>query len=244
MDFNTILIAGLGALVAGLIQGLTGFAFAVVAMTVWVWFLDPVLSAVLAVFGAFFGQIIGIFLLGNRIQLNGVIPFIIGGLIGIPIGYQLLPFFNTTYLKLGLGIILLVISPVLLLSRKLPTVTLGGKWLDGIIGFIGGILGVLAGLSGVLPALWCVLKGYEKALQRAILQYYNLVILTITAIIYIFSGIVQFSMLPAVGVVVIALFIPVLLGARLYVKINERLFQAIVLQILFLMGIVLIVSAL
>ena len=37
-----------GAAVAGLVQGISGFAFAMVAMSIWVWGIEPRLAAVLA----------------------------------------------------------------------------------------------------------------------------------------------------------------------------------------------------
>ncbi|MDH4052870.1 MAG: sulfite exporter TauE/SafE family protein, partial [Rubrivivax sp.] len=38
-----------GAVVAGFVQGLSGFGFSMVAMSFWVWGLDPRAAAVLAV---------------------------------------------------------------------------------------------------------------------------------------------------------------------------------------------------
>ena len=43
---------------AGLVQGISGFAFAMVAMSIWVWGVDPQPAAVMAVFGGVTGQII------------------------------------------------------------------------------------------------------------------------------------------------------------------------------------------
>jgi hypothetical protein len=41
-----------------LVQGISGFAFAMVAMSIWVWGVDPALAALTAVFGGVTGQII------------------------------------------------------------------------------------------------------------------------------------------------------------------------------------------
>jgi uncharacterized membrane protein YfcA len=57
MSDEWLLLAG-GAALAGLVQGISGFAFAMVAMSVWVWGLDPRLAAVMAVAGALVGQCI------------------------------------------------------------------------------------------------------------------------------------------------------------------------------------------
>src|SRR5271166_7029651 len=52
----TVLIVAAGAAVAGFAQGLTGFAFSVVALSFWAWALPPQTAAPLAVFGALTGR--------------------------------------------------------------------------------------------------------------------------------------------------------------------------------------------
>lgn len=49
-----------GAVIAGFIQGLTGFAFALVAMSFWVWVLPPQLAAPLVVFASIWSHIISL----------------------------------------------------------------------------------------------------------------------------------------------------------------------------------------
>ena len=39
-----MVIVVVGAIVAGFVQGLSGFAFALVAMSIWAWTLDPKLA--------------------------------------------------------------------------------------------------------------------------------------------------------------------------------------------------------
>ena len=57
MDHLTLVVAA-GAICAGFVQGLSGFGFGLTAMSFWAWALDPMLAAVLAVFGSLTGQVI------------------------------------------------------------------------------------------------------------------------------------------------------------------------------------------
>ena len=50
----------LGSLLAGFIQGLSGFGFAVVAMSCWAWFLEPKTAAILTLYGGLLGQTISL----------------------------------------------------------------------------------------------------------------------------------------------------------------------------------------
>ncbi len=52
------LVIALGAAAAGFVQGLSGFAFGMVAMSFWAWVLQPQDAAALAVFGSLVGQVI------------------------------------------------------------------------------------------------------------------------------------------------------------------------------------------
>jgi hypothetical protein len=48
----------LGTVVAGFVQGLSGFAFGMVAMSIWVWGVEPRVAAVMVVFGGPTGQLV------------------------------------------------------------------------------------------------------------------------------------------------------------------------------------------
>lgn len=67
--FFQLFIVALGAIVAGFVQGLSGFAFGMVAMSLWVWFLDPVLAAILTIFGSLVGQLIAFVRVPRSINL-------------------------------------------------------------------------------------------------------------------------------------------------------------------------------
>jgi uncharacterized membrane protein YfcA len=54
---NQIWFLIVGAMLAGFVQGLSGFAFGMVAMSIWVWGVEPHLAAVMAVFGGLTGQV-------------------------------------------------------------------------------------------------------------------------------------------------------------------------------------------
>ena len=73
------LLAG-GAALAGLVQGISGFAFAMVAMSVWVWGIEPRLAAVMAVSGGLVGQIIALFTVPRSLRWAALLPLLTTGL--------------------------------------------------------------------------------------------------------------------------------------------------------------------
>jgi uncharacterized membrane protein YfcA len=237
-------IVVLGAAVAGFVQGLSGFAFSLVAMSFWAWMLEPRLAAALAVVGGLSGQIIAAVTVRRGFDLKLLLPFLAGGLVGIPIGIALLPLLDVNLFKAVLGAFLIVWCSIMLLGRRVPRVEFGGRLADGAIGFIGGICGGVGGLSGAIPTLWCTLRGMEKQTQRTVIQNFNLTTLAFTLAAYVATGSITRDMLPMLLIVAPAMLIPTLLGARLYIGISEATFRRIVLTLLTASGAALLVSAL
>ena len=77
----TWLLFILGAIVAGFVQGLTGFAFALIAMSFWVWVLSPQIAAPLVVFASVWSHIISLSNEQKQVHLNKslVLPYLIAG---------------------------------------------------------------------------------------------------------------------------------------------------------------------
>lgn len=242
MDSQTLVIIA-GAVAAGFVQGLSGFGFGLVAMSFWAWTIDPRLAAAMAVFGALTGQIIAAVTVRRGFDLKTLAPFVVGGLIGIPLGMLLLPQVDVQVFKAFLGALLAVWCPAMLFGAQLPRITRGGRIADALIGAGGGVMGALGGFTGVLPTLWCTLRGMDKDAQRTIVQNFNLSMLLVTFGSYIATGIISRATLPFLAIVAPAMLIPSLLGARLYIGISEATFRKIVLSLLTGTGVALLVSS-
>lgn len=243
MTPETIALLVVGAAVAGFVQGLSGFAFGMVAMSFWVWGIDPRVAAVMAVFGSLTGQVVAAVTSRRPLRLRALAPFLAGGALGIPMGIAVLPHLNPDLFRLVLGGVLVVWCPVMLLSSHLPKISRGGRLADGVVGLAGGFMGGIGGFTGVVPTLWCTLRGMEKDAQRAIIQNFNLAALAFTMLGYLVSGAVTRDMWPLLPLVAVALLVPVLLGSRLYVGLSEAAFRKLVLSLLSLSGLAMLVAA-
>jgi uncharacterized membrane protein YfcA len=238
------LSAALGAIIAGFVQGLSGFAFSMIAMSIWAWTIEPQLAAPLAVFGALTGQILGALSVRRGFHWPLLWPFLLGGLVGIPLGLVLLPLLDAQLFRAGLGLLLVVWCPVMLAAPNLSKITRGGRVSDGVIGVIGGAMSSIGGLAGTIPTLWCSLRGLTKDTQRTVIQNFNLAILGATMATYLATGVITREMLPVFGVVAPAMLIPTVLGARLYSGISEAAFRRVVLSLLTLSGVALLAASL
>ena len=205
-----------GAALAGLVQGISGFAFAMVAMSVWVWGIEPRLAAVMAVSG---------------------------GLVGVPLGAWVLPYLEPAAFKLTLGLFLAIVCPAMLLAQRLPRIRAGGRRADAAVGLLGGVMGGIGGFSGVLPSLWITLRGWDKELQRSVIQNFSLAALAVTLATYMAAGMVTPDMAMKFAVVVPAMLLPALLGARIYHGLSPEAFRRVVLLLLSAAGLAMIAAA-
>ena len=243
MNAELWLLAG-GAALAGLVQGISGFAFAMVAMSVWVWGIEPRLAAVMAVSGGLLGQILGLITVRRSPRWPALLPFLAGGLAGVPLGTWVLPYLDAAAFKLVLGLFLVLCCPAMLLAQRLPRIRAGGRWADGLIGLLGGLMGGIGGFSGVLPSLWVTLRGWDKELQRGVIQNFSLAALAATLAGYFASGMVTADMAPKFAVVAPAMLLPAVLGARLYHGLSAEAFRRVVLLLLSAAGVAMVAAAL
>lgn len=243
MSTSLIAIVALGAVVAGFVQGLSGFAFGMVSMSIWAWTVEPRLAAVLAVFGALVGQVIAAVTVRRPFDWKVLLPFLAGGVLGVPLGVWLLPRFDVPLFQACLGLLLAGWCPLMLVSDKLPAVRWGGRPADALVGGIGGLMGGIGGFAGVVPTLWCTLRQMPRDEQRAVIQNFNLAMQTVAFSLHLGAGNVHFEMVPLLVLVAVAVLVPVLLGGKLYLGISEQAFRKIVLGLLTASGIALLLAS-
>jgi len=232
-----------GAAVAGFVQGLSGFAFGLAAMGIWAWSVSPQLAGPMVVFGSLIGQLLSIHSVRGSLELRRVLPLILGGLIGVPIGAAALPHLDATLFKAGVGLLLAIYCPAMLLTRELPRIRGGGRIADGVAGLIGGVMGGIGGLSGPAPTLLCTLRHWSRDAQRGVIQSFNLAMHTLTLTVYAVDGAITAETGRMFAVIAPTLVVPCLIGARLYNRVSEIQFRRLVLGLLFLSGLGLLAAS-
>jgi uncharacterized membrane protein YfcA len=88
------------------------------------------------------------------------------------------------------------------------------------------------------------LRGFERDTQRAVIQNFNLSMLLVTMLTYLGTGVVTRDMLPAFGVVLLAMALPAILGTRVYLEISELAFRRVVLSLLTASGVAMLMASL
>ncbi len=237
---SPLLIVLAGAAAAGFAQGVSGFAFSLVALSIWAWAVEPQLAAPMSVFGALVGQLVALPWVWRGFDLRKLLPLVVGGLIGVPLGALLLQWLDPILFRFGLGLFLLVYCPLMLLLPADFSWPHGGRAADGTAGFVGGVLGGLAGISGPVPTLWTTLRGWDKDTQRGVLQAFNITMHMATLTAYALSGAITEETLVMFAWIAPALAIPAVLGVLLFRRLATRTFRRMILLLLLVSGLTLV----
>jgi uncharacterized membrane protein YfcA len=241
---ESALIVLAGACVGGFVSGLTGFGTGISALPIWLSGLTPALASPLVVVCSLIGQVQTLPAIWHAIDFRRCLPFIIGGLIGVPFGAYLLPFISVGLFKLAVGALLVVYCSFTLAGRVRLRVHGGGKFADALIGLGGGVMGGLAGLSGPLPTIWSGLRGWEKDARRAVLQGFNTTILAFALVAQAFTGLLTAELWQLVLVALPGTIFGSWSGRRVYTVLDSAKFEKVVLILLLLSGCVLLAGGL
>jgi uncharacterized membrane protein YfcA len=231
---NLILFVA-GTFTAALVTGVAGFAFGIVAAAVWLHFLPPAQTTALIVAYGLIVQGISVWKLRRSIRLVRLIPFLLGGAIGVPIGVELLGWTSPATLRLSVGIVLILFSLYSLLRPQMAPMT-AGKAADGAIGVLNGIIGGATGLAGIVLTIWCTLRGWPRDEQRTVFQPVGVAVFLMTGFWLGGTGLIGTDTLHLFMMGLPVLLAGTWVGLRLYARLDEAGFRKVVLGLLLISG--------
>ena len=188
MAATTAAIIACGAFLGGFVSGLAGFGTGLVALGIWLHAVPPTLAAPLVIICSVISQSQTIPAIWHAIYFRRIWPMLAAGVLGVPVGINLLGHVDPDAFRFGTGVLLIVFSSVMLIGRTRMTIQGGGRIADAAIGFGGGVLGGMAGLSGPLPTMWATLRGWSKDQRRGVFQAYNLIVLSASLVLHAAEG--------------------------------------------------------
>ena len=243
MDMTQLAVYLTATFAAALVMGVAGFAFGLIAAAVWLHVLTPIQSATLIVA---FGLVVQGFLvwkLRHALRLRLLWPFLVGGVIGVPLGVSILGWARPDHVRVAVGIVLVLYSIHALARPVVRPVRAGGAAADAGVGFLNGALGGLTGFAGILIVIWCGIRGWSRDEQRAIFQPSAVAIFLMTALWLGMKGEIARDTVWLFLIGLPVLLLGTWLGLKLYGRLDEQGFRGIVLVLLLLSGIALIAPA-
>jgi uncharacterized protein len=211
MDGLTLGLFLAATFLGGLTSGLTGFAAGLVVSGVWLHIITPLQTAVLIAAYGVVNQGYGIWKVRRALKWRRVLPFVIGGAVGVPLGAYLLTYVNSAYLRIGVGV------------------------LNGLLGGLTGLGGVI---STIWVQLGGGPKDAQRAVFQPVL-FMTMVMTTLTfaASGHLFNDGMLKLFLLGLPVLLFGLWV----GVFLYGKLDDAAFRKIILVLLLASGLSLVV---
>ena len=227
-----------GALVAGL----SGFAFGLVAASIWLYILTPLQTATLIIAFGLIVQGYSVWKLRRALDWKKLWPFVVGAALGVPVGVTILTWANPAHARMGVGAFrshslwrsCFGLALALRSRRAAPRPT-------PVSDPFNGVLGGITGLAGILVTIWCGLRGWPKDVQRTVFQPVAVAIFLMSALWIGAKGAITADTIKLFLIGLPALFAGTWLGLKLFGRLNEAAFRKVVLALLLASGVVLIV---
>ncbi len=228
--------------VAMLIRTLTGFGSALIAIPL----LSILFGAKYAIpFILLYECLIDIMILSRdrwkvKSEVRQAWPFLVTGLIGIPLGTQVLIFSSERLLKIVIGIALIIFSLLLLwnVNLKLKRDRFG----SAAVGLLGGFLCGSIGMPGPPMALLLGSQGIEKEEFRRLIVIFLTVVDFLTFFYFLWIGLINTDMLLQSMKLLPALAMGFLAGNYVFGRVDEATFKRLALGITLAAGFLLILA--
>ena len=243
MDGSTLeLTLFLLATFAGaLVAGLSGFAFGLVATSIWLYILTPLQTATLIIAFGLIVQGYAVWKLRRALDWTRLRPFVLGAALGVPVGVFILTWANPAHMRMGVGLFLVLYSLYALFRPAIPPVKTVSPVVDAGVGFLNGVLGGITGLAGILVTIWCGLRGWPKDAQRTVFQPVAVATFLMSAVWIGARGAITPDIIQLFLVGLPALLAGTWLGLKLFGRLDEATFRKIVLALLLASGALLII---
>ncbi|QOG16559.1 MULTISPECIES: sulfite exporter TauE/SafE family protein [Bradyrhizobium] len=222
------------------VAGLSGFAFGLVAASLWLYVLTPLQSASLIVGFGLLVQGYSVWKLRSALDWRRLWPFIVGAVIGVPAGVSLLTWADPKSVRIAVGAILIAYTLYAFFRPQLKLAVVVPPAADMTVGFVSGLLGGLTGLAGIIITIWCNLRGLPKDVQRATFQPVAVVVFAMAALWLGAKGSLTLDTAKLFALGLPFLFAGTWLGLKLFGRIDETTFRKVVLALLFVSGVALL----
>ena len=227
-------------LLAGFVQSVTGFGFALVAAPLLLFVFEP--KSVVVINIILGGILCALILFRSRqhVDVRRVALLCAGSIFGIPLGAYVLSSIDPSIIKLVIAILIIPFSIFLLLghSHRFGKDSLG----CGLAGSISGALAASTSLGGPPVVLFLLNQGLVKQQFIGTLVAFFLFLASVSVGAFSLMGMVTNDLLMKVIVLLPALVVGFYAGTKVLPKINAALFRRIATSIVCISALTLIVT--
>ncbi len=222
-------------LVAGFIQGVSGFGSVLLSLPLLAIFLDIKTVVPLTALAGVSVSFVLLYQLRKHLDWKKIMPIFVGAVLGIPVGVFLLKRLDTGTIQVILGAILVLYALYGLLFRS-SGLGIDERWAY-VYGFLGGCLGAAMSAGGPPVIIYVSLQAWSKDQIKGTIQGFFVTGGTAVVVSFAIAGVVTGTVLRFYGLSFPMLMLGTFLGSRLYGLLKEDHYRNIMFMLLGLLGI-------
>lgn len=226
LETTHIGLVSLIVLLGSILPSIVGFGVGIITTPFLLLVLDPV-SVVVTL------NSVGIILYGSiavktrsHFPVQDMIPMIIAGIIGIPVGVLMLDMASASTLRIGISILLIILT--LCTGIKVKVNKTYHNILSPLIGFTTGVLLTGAGVGGPLIAVYLVALKWPKDAVRSSIAFFTSIKSIFSIIGYGIAGFYTHDNILLSILIIIPVLIGVTAGDMITKKLSDHTFHQIV----------------
>ncbi|MBV5316283.1 MAG: sulfite exporter TauE/SafE family protein [Desulfobulbaceae bacterium] len=232
------LLSSLIFLLAGLVQGLTGFGGGLVAIPLLCMIMDIKIAVPLSILSGLVITTTMAYELRRLLEWRKILPLLIGSIPGVLVGTVLLKQADPVVINRILGLLLVCIS-VFNLTIKPKPVNPPVIW-GYIAGFFSGAITASVGAGGPPVIIYTTLHDWKKDEIKSTLTGFFVLNGYITAVVHAFSGMITPGVLGYFASTLFFVLLGTFAGSRISGRINRRTYLRIVYLLLMGLGIMML----
>jgi hypothetical protein len=219
------------------LQGTIGFGFAVALTPLLALLIDPRDAVAVTIL---LGAVVSVGLYGQhspKAPLRGVMPIVVGGLIGTPIGLTILLAVDERALRVLIGAAIVAVAAATAIHGRLGEPRREGTWpLEGAVGVLSGAMRGAVAMPGPPVVVYQHYLGGTPDQIRAQMFAYQVLFGPLATAIAVFAGIFSRDVLAYAAAGVLGVAIGVGLGAFARPRVAERWFGVVTVVVLVAAG--------
>lgn len=250
-SLTTLLVLACILGLSAIMSGLSGFGFSAIG-ALCLWLLPPKLGVPLLMTLSAANQLLSLRQLQADLRPlrhwwpDGPAPYLLGGLVGVPVGLSILHTLPTPQLMATFGGFLVIYAAYSMLEPQSLQVAPTNAWpAAALVGMAGGIIGGFTAFPGAAVVVWCGLRRLPKSESRAIVQPFILGLQIVSLALLAIQHPETFG---RTYWVLLALTLPIilpctLLGVNLYKSLSDINFRRLTFILLGISGLGLLAKA-
>lgn len=230
---ETIALATI-VLIAGFLQGLTGFGFGLIALPLLGFFIGIKTIIPLIILLALFISLTLSIQLRSSIHLKSIYALMAATIPGIPLGVYTLKHVSAADLSIGLGILMIAFTSYQLWIKPKPREL--GLAPTLLAGFVSGVVGGSIGAGGPPVIVYSTLQPWSKDQAKATLAFYFFVSGGCIALTHAFSGMITSEVRHLFLISLPALAVGIFAGTKAYTKLSDHGYKKLAFVLVFILG--------